>query len=65
MPDQQFDITKIKAVDQFEDSAKVNRLLQEGWILLKVTEHQWRDDEGALRASVVYTVGYEGDPQPY
>lgn len=57
MSEQQFDITKIQAVDQVEDSAKVNRLLQEGWVLLKVTETQWRDDEGALRASVVYTLG--------
>lgn len=57
MPDTQFDLTQIKQVDQIEDSAKVNRLLDQGWVILKVTETQWRDDEGAIRASVFYTLG--------
>ncbi|EBS6398442.1 hypothetical protein DPO94_21000 [Salmonella enterica subsp. enterica serovar Emek] len=57
MSDQQFDITKVKEVNQIEDSAKVNRLLAQGWVLLKVSESQWRDDEGAIRSTIIYTVG--------
>ncbi|MBJ9017329.1 MULTISPECIES: hypothetical protein [Enterobacteriaceae] len=57
MSDQQFDITKVKEVNQIEDSAQVNRLLAQGWVLLKVSESQWRDDEGAIRSSIIYTVG--------
>ena len=57
MSDQQFDITKVKEVNQIEDSAQVNRLLAQGWVLLKVSETQWRDDEGAIRSIIIYTVG--------
>ncbi|WP_432224218.1 hypothetical protein [Enterobacter wuhouensis] len=57
MSDQQFDITKVKEVNQIEDSAQVNRLLAQGWVLLKVSESQWRDDEGAIRSTIIYTVG--------
>ncbi|AXZ12063.1 hypothetical protein OW944_23500 [Klebsiella pneumoniae] len=57
MADSQFDLTQIKQVDQIEDSAKVNRLLDQGWVILKVTETQWRDEEGAIRATIVYTIG--------
>lgn len=57
MEAQQFDMTKIKAVDKFDDCAQVNRLLQQDWVLLKATESQWRDDEGALRATVIFTLG--------
>jgi len=64
MPEKQFDLTQIKQVDQIEDSAKVNRRLQEGWVILKVTETQWRDDEGAIRATVVYTIGTTLDLLP-
>ncbi|MDK2631982.1 hypothetical protein QMZ93_01295 [Pantoea stewartii subsp. indologenes] len=62
MSEQQFDITKIQQVDQLEDSAQVNRLLTQGWVILKVTETQWRDDEGALRASIIYTLGTTSSP---
>ena len=57
MADSQFDLTQIKQVDQIEDSAKVNRLLDQEWVILKVTETQWRDEEGAIRATIVYTIG--------
>ncbi len=57
MSDQQFDMTQIKAVDQLDDCAQVNRLLQQDWVLLKTTETQWRDDEGAIRATIIFTIG--------
>lgn len=57
MSAQPFDITSIKEVDQLQDSAKVNRLLAQGWVLLKVSEQQWRDDEGALHSDIIYTIG--------
>lgn len=57
MENQQFDITTVKAVDHTKDPAKVNRMLAEGWVLLKVSESQWRDDDGALVSDVYYTLG--------
>lgn len=54
MADSQFDLTQIKQVDQIEDSAKVNRLLDQGWVILKVTETQWRDEEGAIRGAWLF-----------
>lgn len=57
MENTQFDITTIKEVEHLKDPAKVNRMLAEGWVLLKVSESQWRDDEGALVSDVYYTLG--------
>lgn len=58
MSEQQFDISSVDAVDQLEDCAQVNRLLQQDWVLLRTSENQWRDDEGALRSTVIFTVGH-------
>lgn len=57
MENKQFDITTIKEVDQTKDAAKANRMLSQDWVLLKVTESQWRDDDGALASDVYYTLG--------
>lgn len=57
MSEKQFDITTVKEVNQIQDSAQANRLLAQGWVLLKVSESQWRDDEGAIRSEIIYTLG--------
>lgn len=58
MSEQVYDLTKIKEVVQTTDEQKVNHLLANGWVLLKVTESQFHDSHGALKADVVFTLGY-------
>lgn len=58
MSEQAYDLTKIKEIDQTDDPQKANYLLGNGWVLLKVTESQSHDSNGALYSTVWYTVGY-------
>ncbi|MEZ2696189.1 hypothetical protein ACBQ19_14390 [Hafnia alvei] len=57
MPDQIYDLTKIKEIKQTSNEPEVNNLLGQGWVLLKVTESQFHDTYGALKADVVFTIG--------
>lgn len=57
MTEQAYDLTKIKEIDQTDDAQKVNYLLAHGWVLLKVSESQYNDGEGAIRSTVWFTVG--------
>ncbi|WP_186390495.1 hypothetical protein [Citrobacter freundii] len=57
MTEQAYDFTKIKEIDQTDDAQKVNYLLANGWVLLKVTETQSHDEYGALHSTVWFTVG--------
>ncbi|CAM6197974.1 hypothetical protein DP934_01765 [Escherichia coli] len=57
MTEQAYDLTKITEVQQTNDEQKVNFLLGSGWVLLKVTETQFHDNYGALKADVVFTLG--------
>lgn len=54
---QDFDLSKIKEVQQVNDESKANYLLGNGWVLLKVTETQFHDTYGALKADIVFTLG--------
>lgn len=57
MTDQVYDLTKITEIEQTNDAQRVNFLLGSGWVLLKVTETQFHDNYGALKADVVFTLG--------
>ncbi|WP_301691945.1 hypothetical protein [Klebsiella pneumoniae] len=59
MSEQAFDLTKIKEIDQTDDAQKANRLLVNGWVLLKVSESQFNDGEGAIRSAIWFTLGKE------
>ncbi|MFI2870509.1 hypothetical protein ACH69B_21890 [Klebsiella aerogenes] len=59
MSDQAYDLTKIKEIEQTDDAQKANRLLANGWVLLKTTESQSHDDYGALYSTVWFTLGKE------
>ncbi|EMY3111673.1 hypothetical protein AAIM08_002537 [Escherichia coli] len=54
---QDFDLSKIKEVQLVNDESKANYLLGNGWVLLKVTETQFHDTYGALKADIVFTLG--------
>ncbi|MEX3020248.1 hypothetical protein AB4K05_11720 [Kluyvera sp. STS39-E] len=57
MSEQAYDLTKIKEIDQTDDAQKANFLLGNGWVLLKVTESQAHNSNGALYSTVWFTVG--------
>ncbi|ELY4815887.1 hypothetical protein SM094_000488 [Cronobacter malonaticus] len=59
MNEKTFDLTEIQTVDELNHAREVNQKLSEGWKLLKVTESQWRDDDGALKSTIVYIVGHK------
>ncbi|EAS1718277.1 hypothetical protein JKB30_002930 [Salmonella enterica] len=59
MSEQAYDLTKIKEIEQTDDVQKANRLLANGWVLLKVSESQYNDGEGAIRSAVWFTLGEE------
>ncbi|HFL9766160.1 TPA: hypothetical protein ACG5WU_004245 [Escherichia coli] len=57
MTDQVYDLTRITEIEQTNDAQRANFLLGSGWVLLKVTETQFHDNYGALKADVVFTLG--------
>jgi G:T-mismatch repair DNA endonuclease (very short patch repair protein) len=57
MSEQDYDLSKITKIEQTTDRSKANSLLDTGWVLLKVTESQFHDTYGALKADVVFTLG--------
>lgn len=57
MSEQAYDLSKIKEIDQTDDAQKANYLLANGWVLLKVTESQSHDPNGALYSTVWFTIG--------
>lgn len=57
MTEQAYDLTKITEIEQTNEKHKANFLLGSGWVLLKVTETQFHDNYGALKADVVFTLG--------
>ncbi|HCB0852809.1 TPA: hypothetical protein MYN00_000077 [Klebsiella pneumoniae] len=57
MSEQAYDLSKIKKIDQTDDAQKANYLLANGWVLLKVTESQSHDSNGALYSTVWFTIG--------
>lgn len=57
MTEQDYDYSKIKRIEQTDNKSQANALLNDGWILLKVTETQFHDTYGALKADVVFTLG--------
>ncbi|CUZ54173.1 MULTISPECIES: hypothetical protein [Serratia] len=57
MKEQDFDLSKIKEIEQTDSKSKANTLLNDGWVLLKVTESQFHDTYGALKADVIFTLG--------
>lgn len=56
MSEQAYDLSKIKEIDQTDDAQKANYLLANGWVLLKVTESQSHDSNGALYSTVWFTI---------